>query len=170
MGYFNSKITKLMASGKATEEQTRAVIAMLDTEVFEPLMRECPEKHWRIMRRMHEIYYGCHYDMEFALWEVSQMEHNRADGTICKGEHWTIDQVKAVYEQTRARLSATDTIADVYVALHSWWHDNIEMDREDFGENAESKNIARGVAYFFDDDDAPDGKIWHYYEGMRAKC
>ncbi len=170
MGRFYDTVDAQMIAGKATEEQIREVISMLDTQILEPLMHNKPREYWRFMRDMHEVHNGCHYDDIFARWEVAQMQHTASDSTICKGEHWTMEQVTEIYNANKARLQQRDAVCDLYVALHSWWHDNIEHDRADFADDAEQKNIARGIAYFFGDEDAPEGKIWRYYKGMRAEC
>lgn len=168
MDYFENKIEALMVGGKATPEQTRSVVKMLNDKIMKPFEHEHKDEFWNVMREMHELYEGCHYDEAFAMWEVSQMHHTDKSGILHRGQHWTIEQIDAVCKANRSMFKPKDNVYDVYVALHSWWHDNICQDKIDFGDNAESKNIERGLAYFFADEDAPDGKIWRYYKGMRC--
>lgn len=160
----------LMASGRGGEAMARKIIESIDTRIYEPLRMENPHAFWAEMRDIHEAVEGCHYNKAFAEWEVSQMEHIDKSGVRHKGAHWSIEAVNNVYAKIRAKLQPITTLYDLYVALHSWWHDNIDQDTLDFGEEAESKNIERAVNYFFMDDDAPEGKIWLYYKGMHSKC
>lgn len=158
-----------MESKKGTEEQTIKVIEMTDACVFEVLRERNKAKYWHVMRKIHEIYEGAHYNETFGVWEVEQMSHKTKSGVVCNGAHWTIEEVAQKYKEWRAKLKSSVTLYDFYVALHSWWHDNICQDMIDFGEDAEMKNVERAINYFFMDDDAPDGKIWCYYKGMHGE-
>ncbi len=149
--------------------ETKAIILneIIDRRVMSKLQAKHKEMYWDVIKDLHEICEGFHYNEDFAIWEVSQMMHEDKKGEVHKGEHWTIEQVKAVYEKHKPKLKPTVTCWDFYVAMHSWWHDNICADMSDYGaEHAEAKNIERGIMYFFGDDDAPSGKIWRYYRGM----
>lgn len=161
-------IETYMRSNRGTQEQTLKVVELTDHHVFEPLKQCDPDKYWHIMRKIHEIYNGCHYNEDFAMWQVEQMSHVEKSGIIRKGAHWTMNQVSELFAKYKSRLKPTDTLADLYVAVHSWWHDNICQDTTDFGDAAEAKNIERGIIYFFGDEDAPEGKIWRYYRGMSS--
>ncbi|MFI3306715.1 MAG: hypothetical protein R3Y68_09440 [Rikenellaceae bacterium] len=169
MGDFTKYINHLMAQGGSKEQAIKS-IEILDRHILEPIKESNPAKYWHLMRSIHEMNEGCHYNEMFAIWEVEQMQHTDSEGIACKGAHWSIDKVKQIFVQHKAKLSGSPNVYDFYVGLHSWWHDNIAEDIKDFAENAEAKNIKRAVNYFFCDEDAPDGKIWRYYKGMRAEC
>lgn len=166
MGYYKQMIEDYMKSNKSTEAQALKVIELTDAHVFEVLRERNKAKYWAVMRGIHEIYEGCHYNETFGIWEVDQMSHKTKMGIVCNGAHWSIEEIERLFKEHRAMLKSTVTLYDFYVALHSWWHDNIEQDKKDFVEKAEEYNIKRAINYFFKDDDAPDGKIWCYYKGM----
>ncbi len=169
MGYYADATIALMKSGKGSEAKTIEVIKMLDKEVFEPLLEANHSGYWMVMRKMHEIYNGCHFDESFALWEVAQMHHTDKAGMVHKGEHWTLAQVQEVFNKYKTHLKPQDNVYDMYVALHAGWHDGICLDTEYFGTDAEAKNIERSVDfYFMDEDFVGGGKIWKYCNAMRG--
>lgn len=167
MKTFKEMIESYQKQGLGSEKVMWQSIGVIDEMILSHIKEHEPEFYWDFMREIHELYLGGHYNEEFGKWEVSQMHHKGTDGKIYKGEHWTVEQVSEVYEKYKSKLKKEDTVWDVYVAVHSYWHDNCVKYKEWFGEDYEAKIIEGCLNYFFLDEDAPSGKIWFYYKGMR---
>lgn len=116
------------------------------------------KEYWKFMRQQHELFYGSHYNEEFALWDVSQMTYtSKAGEKRIGGEYWT----KAQIEEATKNMSfpANVTCWDKYVAFNSFHADlcNV-LDDETI--------IKAAYKYFFYDEDAPEGKVWKYVNCM----
>ena len=138
----------------------------LADEVFEEMREEHPERYWRLMRDTHELFYGKHFDREYAEWEVEQMHHKSKDGKVHRGEHWTMEQTTGVMQSYKAKLPAEVTPGDFYVALNTEWHDYICWAMEHYPNEGEADNaiIEMAVRFWFMDDDWESvDKVWVYF-------
>ena len=104
-----------------------------------------------------------HFDEGNAILAVSKMFHYEED-ILVKGEKWTIEQVRLLAEEYMDFINEVNTIWDIYVALHIWWHD--------LGRNYERRGeyysmIEDAIVWSFMDEDAKEGKVWRY---VRAVC
>ena len=138
-----------------------------------PMKESKPDEYWAFMKKIYSDMVGAHYNEHFSTWEVAQMQHKGTDGILRKGAHWTLEQVQEVFAKIKGQIKPTDNIYDVFVALNSFYHDNCNLYQKWFvgqeKDAIESKIIEGAINYFFKDEDAPDGKIWLYYCGMRYK-
>ena len=114
--------------------------------------------YWCSLRSQHEILYNCHSSPEFAEWDVAQLEWVGKDGQKHRGAHWTTEEVTAATKGMTFPNGTTE--CDKYVAFNVAYSDFCK-DYDD----AEILKIAH--RFFFDDADAPEGKIWHYVKAMR---
>lgn len=141
----------------------------------------CPEYYWEFIRSEQENMFGDHYSEEFALLDVSNMYHTDTNDEIVKGEHWSMAQAAKVAKEFKI-----ENVADLYVALNAFYHDKINLelkwalkdlkndvdadDLESAAETrAENRIIADTINFWFNDEDAPDGKIWLYMKAMRKE-
>lgn len=99
---------------------------------------------------------GPHFDEKHARDCVDKMWHTEGNETIC-GENWSIEEVEKVKSQYK--LCEKVTKWDVYVALHSFYHD---MCTKYKSRGHEVYLIQDAIRFFFEDEDAEDGKIWRY--------
>ncbi|EXZ16481.1 hypothetical protein M071_4176 [Bacteroides fragilis str. Ds-233] len=150
-------------AGVATEKAMWRSIDGLN-EMLCKIKEEHPEMFWEFMREQHGIMYGNHYDEAFAKYDVSQMHHTRPDGSKHKGEHWGIDSVREALKGIS--IPSTYNAWDCYVALNANWHDKEVVFKKWFPENHEQKVIEDAVDFYFNDEDAPNGKIWLYMSAM----
>lgn len=155
----------MAAGGSPTKAQES--VKLLDDMILTPMMYENPDLYWKWRRADHEHYNGSHYDEAFAIWEVEQMHHTDANGKKYSGAHWDLSEVQAVYMKYKVQLKPADNVYDMYVALNSFFHDNCVIYKSWFQEAFEARLIEGAISYFFKDEDAPEGKIWKYYQAMR---
>lgn len=123
---------------------------------------------WVTMKQFHEHIKGKHFDKMYATYQVDNMFHKRKDGTICKGEVFTMDKARQVYEQHVRHINSSNTICDVYVAINAQYHDYVCVYKELFPnineDDLNHKIILTAVTFWFKDDDAPEGKVWNYFK------
>lgn len=135
-------------------------------EVIEEMREEHPERYWQLMRDTHELFFGRHFNKEYAEWEVERMYHKDKNGITHRGEHWSREQTNAVMASYKSTLPSEVTPCDFYVALNTQWHDYCELMRELFAneEEAEKAIIEGAVRFWFQDEDW-DGndKVWAYF-------
>ena len=129
-----------------------------------------PDLYDRYCTANHEEEHGAHFDKEFATKAVAEMYHTAPDGSKRYGERWTVDEVKSATEQYRSRMHDKDNYWDAYVAVHMWWHDLGRNYKQRDPNNYEAALIEDAVTWAFCDEDAPDGKIWHYIQSMSRKA
>ncbi len=129
-----------------------------------------PDLYSRYCMEKHEEEHGAHFDKAFATKAVAEMYHTAPDGSKRYGERWTIDEVKAAVEPFRGKMHDKDNCWDAYVAVHMWWHDLGRNYKQRDPNNYEASLIEDAVTWAFCDEDAPDGKIWHYIQSMSRKA
>lgn len=145
-------------NGIASEKAMFAGIDRVDSLLLS-MAKEHPAEHWQFLRKTHEDLYGCHYDEDFAAWDVSQMYSTGQDGRQYQGEHWSVSEVNSA-TSGRSFPAGTNKY-DIYVGYNAIWHD---MHRQ--FEDAQILDIA--YLFFFADEDAPVGKVWKYINCMRG--
>ncbi|WP_302821608.1 DUF7841 family protein, partial [Parabacteroides goldsteinii] len=96
--------------------------------------------------------------------DVSYMRHKNKAGQEETGEHWSLQQVTTAIKGMS--IPGNTNIWDVYVALNANWHDKEAKFTEWFGPDAEKRIVEDAVSFYFNDADAPDGKIWLYMDAM----
>lgn len=128
---------------------------------------ENPELYYRAKHELHEMEYGPNYNEKLALHDVSCFESTDTNGVKRKGEHWTLAQVKNVYELHKLKLTkANANVYDLYVALHVWWHDLSCNYKRRNQSNYENDIIEDAITFFFCDEDGKESKIWYYVMAM----
>ena len=111
---------------------------------------------------------GHHYNEEFAMDDVAKMYYKGADGKEHHAPYWTVDQVKAVYDNV-ARSIPDYNFWDFFVTLQMIKADNFLLLKRWFPEaTAEEldKLLVDLAVNFLEDPDSKDAghKIWSYLQ------
>lgn len=113
---------------------------------LERMKKHDPEEYYAIVYKLHCLAYGPHFDECTAKEAVAEMKN--VDGT--KGEHWTIEQTDVFAQQHGVTHKA-----DFYYALNS-----LRSDLYNIVGNDANMYIKLAKALYFDDPDAPEGKVF----------
>lgn len=165
MGKFHRMMKHYAETGVSDKEKMQELIECLD-EHFEWFAEEHKKEHCDLMREIHEIFCGAHFNDEFARWAVCGMYHKGEDGKEHKGEYWSMEDAARVMAKHKSVLHAKTTVADVYVSINSHYHDKCVLFKKWFAEEYEEKIIEDAIDTYFMDEDAPEGKIWAYMQAM----
>lgn len=150
---------------KGDDAKMNKILELTD-ELLEGMSHPHPERYWQFMRDTHEVFYGKHFDREYAEWQVEQMYHKDKNGRTHRGEHWTLEQTTEVMQSYKSKLPAEVTPADFYVALNTEWHDYIcwAMEHYESEDEADNAIIEMAIRFWFMDDDWGDNcKVWEYF-------
>lgn len=128
------------------------------SEVLAILEDEHPDEYWDMMRCQHEIMFGPHYNEDFANHDLSNVHWTSKDGKMHNGAHWSKEQVVDAVKGMPFPSGTTD--CDKYVAFNVFYAD-LCKDME------EADILKHAHAFYFADEDAPEGKIWRYMNAMR---
>ena len=146
-------------NGVATEKAMWKGVDSVD-ELLCMVAEEHPELYEQFMRKQHQAMYGCHYDKHFAEMDVEGLKFTAPSGEKRSGAHWSADQVQ---DATKGMSFPSGTTAwDKYVAFNSFYADLCTVLDEALILKAAHK-------FYFADEDAPAGKIWHYMTAMHYK-
>lgn len=106
----------------------------------------------------HEYKYGPHFNEEWAMKVVSNMQNE--DGTM--GAHWTIEQTTSVAQQYGINFSKYNKY-DWFVAMNMFYSDFykavISMTNSDA-----VKHYVDLTKAWLEDKDVDEGKMWYYYK------
>lgn len=153
---YKEMIELAQSRGRGTEQ---AMLKSIDSisNMLCSLVKHDKKAYWCFMRNQHEILYNYHYSPEFAEWDVSKLEWMGKDGQKHSGAHWTIEEIASATKGLTFPNGTTD--CDKYVAFNVAYSDFCK----DYDETEIIKIAHR---FFFDDHDAPEGKVWHYVKAM----
>lgn len=136
--------------------------------IFDNIEKQDTTNFWKAMRGFHEKLVGPHFDETYAKYQVDNMYHTERNGTVCKGEIYSISEAKKVYEKYIKPINSTYTCWDIYVALNAQYHDYAKMYKSWYGnitdEDLNNKIISSAVTFWFKDEDAGCGKVWNYFK------
>ncbi len=125
---------------------------------------------WKAMRGFHEHIRGPHFDEMYAKYQVSAMYHTKRNGNVCRGEVYSIEDAKQIYEKHVRNLDSSYTCWDVYVAINAQFHDYSRLYNEWYvnisREDLDNKIIASAINFWFKDEDAGVGKVWNYFKNI----
>ena len=122
------------------------------------------EDMYKMMRYMrHSMGEGEHFTDSEAKYLVSEMYHIE-NGRKYSGEKFDMHKAKEICERYRGILTTSVTIADVYIAINSQYHDYSELFKNWFGDNIEHKIIESAIVFWFKDADCKvDNKVAKYF-------
>lgn len=132
--------------------------------------RTNPKMFWAAMCEFHEQLRGKHFDEMYAKYQVAQMYHIKKNGIVCKGEVYSEDYAREIYERKVRSINSGYNCWDVYVAINAQYHDYSKLYKEwnssISDEELNEKIICSAINFWFKDDDAEDGKVWNYFKSM----
>lgn len=153
-------------SETGTEAEMWKFVKLMDSHMCE-LEQKDPAEFWKIMRGMHAISCGAHYNEVFAKHDVSKMFHTDEMGNKVFGEYWTIAQVKEAVTPYLSKIPSTYNIYDAYVALNANWHDKVKLWKKKLPDIYEQEIIEDAINFYMLDEDAPEGKVWIYIQSLK---
>lgn len=125
---------------------------------------------WIALKKFHEHIKGPHFDEMYAKYQVDNMYHTKKNGIVCKGEIYSIDRAKQIYENNVRNLDSSYTCWDVYVAINAQYHDYVRMYNEWYPnatqEDLDCKIISSAINFWFKDEDYSIGKVWNYFKNI----
>lgn len=124
------------------------------SELLECVKKANKESYWRFMREQAGIMMGCHYDKEWADYDVSQIVYTDKEGKKHTGAYWTCEQIE---EATKGMTFPSGTTKwDRFVAFN--------LAYSDFCKKFDDAQILQiGYLFFFADEDYPTNtKVWNY--------
>ena len=153
---YKEMIELAQSRGRGTEQ---AMLKSIDSisNMLCSLVKHDKKAYWCFMRDQHEILYNYHYSPEFAEWDVSKLEWMDKDGQKHCGAHWTIEEIVSATKGLTFPNGTTD--CDKYVAFNVAYSDFCK-------DYSETEIIKIAHQFFFNDSDAPEGKVWHYVKAM----
>lgn len=80
------------------------------------------------------------------------------------GEKFDMNKAREVKEMYKSIIPDKYTLADVYVAINSQYHDYAVLFKSWFGNSSDHKIIESAVNFWFRDDDCPECKVWDYFK------
>jgi hypothetical protein len=132
------------------------------SDMLYPMKEAHPDKYWCLMRKIHEVWNGSHYDAIFAKYEVDKMYHTEGEHEV-KGEYWSKKQTDEVLSKVRSSVPQSYNEYDFYVALNASYHDYCVSKKQRYPDKWEEEIIEDAIAFWFNDNDKPDGKVWWYF-------
>lgn len=87
---------------------------------------------------------------------------------VCRGEVFTVEDAKAIYDKHVRNINREITYWDVYVAVNAQYHDYVRLYQDWFPnlteEQLDEKVIYSAINFWFKDEDAGTGKVWNYFK------
>lgn len=129
------------------------------SELLDDIKDSHPERYWQFLREQAGIMNGCHYDREWAEYDVSQIVYTDKEGKKHAGAYWTCEQVE---EATKGMTFPSGTTKyDKFVAFN--------LAYSDFCKKFDDAQILQiGYLFFFADEDwdgngkGSSTKVWDY--------
>lgn len=121
-------------------------------DALEHMKEHCADTFWKTVTALHMLVYGAHFDESTAKMAVDRMEN--VDGT--HGEHWTKEETDKLAAQY-----GIDQRCDFYYAMNMLYSDLSKVVGDKPTTYAEMAK-----ALYFDDPDAPDGKLFRQWAAL----
>ena len=121
------------------------------------------DRMMRYMRNsMRNSMSGEHFTESEAKYLVADMYHTE-NGRKYSGEKFDMHKAKEICERYRGILPTSATVADVYVATNSQYHDYAELFKNWFGDGIEQKIVESTIVFWFKDADCKaENKVVEY--------
>ena len=149
--------------GKGKGEDVMWKSTKVISDFLYPMKETNKHEYWKLMREVYGIMSNGHYNEEFAMHDVSDIEYTNRKGEKKEGAYWTIEQVEEA-TKTMAFPSSVNKW-DKWVAFN--------MMRADLCKDMEDADIIKATyAFFFKDEDwKPNSstKVWDYAACKYAK-
>lgn len=148
------EIISKYGKGKGEDVMWKSTKAISD--FLEPMKETNKHDYWCLMREVYGIMSNGHYNEEFAIHDVGEIEYTNRKGEKKEGAYWTVEQV----EEATKGMSFHSSINkwDKWVAFN--------IMRSDLCKDMEDADILKAAyAFFFKDEDWGNNsttKIWDY--------
>ena len=110
------------------------------------------------MRNGFDVINAKHNQDAFDLYKYS-----RDSNIVCRGEVFTVEDAKAIYDKHVRNINREITYWDVYVAVNAQYHDYVRLYQDWFPnlteEQLDEKVIYSAINFWFKDEDAGTGKV-----------
>lgn len=148
------ELVKKYGAGQGEAKMWQSVEIL--SEALEPMKEKDREEYWCVMRRMYGVMSDGHYNEEFAVYDVAQIEYTSRNGEKKRGAYWTAEQVE---EATKGLPFPSGVNKwDKFVAYN--------LMKSDLCKKMEDAQILEAAfLFFFADEDWPGGsttKVWDY--------
>lgn len=151
--YKYKEMLKLAQSkGFADEKKMWKCVESLDP-ILDMVAMEHPEEFDEWMVKQHEIMFGPHFNHEIASDSLNEIFYTDKNGVRKFGPHWTSEEILDATKNFKFPEGTTDD--DKWVAFNVWYAD-LNRDMPD------DMIIRTAHRFFFNDEDAAEGKIWRY--------
>lgn len=148
------ELVQKYGKGQGEAKMWKSVAVM--SEYLEPMKESDKEGYWCMMRKMYGVMSEGHYNEEFALWDVAQIEYTNRHGEKRTGAYWTAEQVE---EATKGmKFPAGVNKWDKFVAFNLM-HSDLCKKMDD------AQVLEAAYSFYFADEDWPGGsstKVWDY--------
>ena len=142
--------------GKGQGEAKMWASVAVISEALEPMKETDKEAYWCIMRKMFGVMSDGHYNEEFAMWDVAQIEYTNRSGEKKRGAYWSADQVEDATKNFRFPSGVNRW--DKYVGFNLMFSDLCKkLD--------DAQVLDAAYLFYFADEDWPNGsstKVWDY--------
>lgn len=147
-------------SGIATESKIWSSIKHVAEHVEDAVNGKMDKNSYnQFLREQYQLFYGPHYNEEFARKDISEIKYTSKTGERKTGEYWSKSQIEDICR--KFSFPSSTTFWDKYVAFNAFYSDMCQiLDEETILKTAHK--------YFFQDEDAADGKIWKYMNAVRS--
>lgn len=140
--------------GKGDDVMWKSTKAISD--FLYPMKDTDKHNYWGLMREVYGIMSNGHYNEEFAVYDVGQIEYTNRKGEKKTGAYWTVEQVEEATKSMAFNTAVTKW--DKWVAFNAM--------RADLCKDMEDGDILKAAyAFFFKDEDwkpSSNTKIWDY--------
>lgn len=134
--------TEYLAEISGDSSKAQAVAAVI-SDLFDKMKSNKDVRD--ALQRIHCIAYGWHFSKSLAMHAVEKLEN--VDGT--DGAHWSYEEIARL-----AEIKRVENVPDLYYAMNMLYSDTSDL----FGNDVD-KYFSLAKALYFDDPDAPDGKL-----------
>lgn len=141
--------------GKGKGEAVMWESTKLVSDFIKPMKETNKKEYWRLMREVYGLMSGGHYNEEFAMHDVSQIEYTDKEGKSHKGAYWTCGQIE---DATKGMTFPSGTTKyDKFVAFNSFWADTCKV-------LTDEQILQAAYQFYFADEDFPKekNKVWLY--------
>lgn len=149
--------------GKGKGEAVMWESTKLVSDFIKPMKETNKKEYWNLMRGVYGLISGGHYNEDFGLHDVSQIEYTDKEGKSHTGAYWTCEQIE---EATKGMAFPNGTTKwDRFVAFNSFWADTCKV-------LTAEQIIKAAYQFYFADEDFPKyhgAKIWCYMKMVHSK-
>ena len=151
-----------IAKIKGNDEAMWKAVKMLSDKIcYDCKMTD--EEYWAMLKEYYTIMAGCHFNENFAKWQIDQMYYIDMKGIRHDSPHWTMAQLEEVYNSVKPKIKNDYNKYDFAVTMEMMYSDNICMYRQwwpDADDSVLTQKVIDASINYLNDTDDTNGKIW----------